>query len=200
MTSDSGAPAQLNLPGMLDMSSSMPIFTTPSEIFSWACAANAHASSSAAPDAMAADLFILTSRGLAFLGCQPRHFATEYHISRPADFDGQRCDNPIGTSHGWLCGCSRNSASAISRRRIFGAVRTVDDRERFYHDDPLRALEPGQPLEATRPQGHLVQFHPVGRPNEDHRHGIGPSPRGRHHLDTRHGLSASPPVRSGSCS
>jgi hypothetical protein len=26
MTSDSGAPARLNLPGMLDMSSSMPIF------------------------------------------------------------------------------------------------------------------------------------------------------------------------------
>ena len=28
MSSDSGAPARLNLPGMLDMSLSMPIFTT----------------------------------------------------------------------------------------------------------------------------------------------------------------------------
>src|SRR5271163_3769745 len=54
---------------MLDMSSIMPIFTTPSEIFScilswlfsWDCAAKAHASRNAAPIAIAADLFIVTS-------------------------------------------------------------------------------------------------------------------------------------------
>jgi hypothetical protein len=45
----------------------------------------------------------------------------------------------------------------------FGAVRTVDDRERFYHDDPLRDLEPGQSLEATRPRALALTNHP-GRP------------------------------------
>src|SRR5262249_6997057 len=47
------------------MSSSMPIFTTPSETFSWACATNAHTSVSAAPVAITADFFIVTSGGLS---------------------------------------------------------------------------------------------------------------------------------------
>src|SRR4029453_8219441 len=47
---------------MLDMSSSMPIFTTPSETFSWASAANGDASNSAAVVAITPDLFIVTSQ------------------------------------------------------------------------------------------------------------------------------------------
>src|SRR3974377_1009538 len=59
---------------MLDMSSSIPIFT-PSEILSWARAANAHADRSATPVAIAADLFIAISLGIAFSECQPRTFS-----------------------------------------------------------------------------------------------------------------------------
>jgi site-specific DNA-cytosine methylase len=49
---------------MLDMSSIMPIFTTPSEIlvFSSDCAAHTVTNKSTALDAVTSDLFIVTSR------------------------------------------------------------------------------------------------------------------------------------------
>src|SRR5215471_18625855 len=42
----------------------------------------------------------------------------------------------------------------------FGAVWAVDSRERFYHHDPLRDLEPRQLFQATRPQARLIHFRP----------------------------------------
>src|SRR6516164_5266122 len=79
---------------MLDMSSSMPIFTTPSETPSWDSAANGDASNSAAVVAITLDLFIVASQ-----------------ISALRQFYKASC--------GWSCRSSRNIAWAISRRRTF---------------------------------------------------------------------------------
>src|SRR5208282_1765169 len=63
---------------MLDMSSSIPIFTTPSEILSSAWPVNVHASNSAAP--ITADLFIIPSRVTGSLCRRPQAFDIRYQI------------------------------------------------------------------------------------------------------------------------
>jgi hypothetical protein len=58
------------------MSSIMPIFTTPSEIFSsifsWADKANVNAKNSVAPVAIAADPFMVASRAVVFQDASQR--------------------------------------------------------------------------------------------------------------------------------
>src|SRR6516165_8604269 len=48
----------------------------------------------------------------------------------------------------------------------FGAVWALDSRERFYHHNPLRDLEPRQLFQATRSQARLIHLRPGRRLNE----------------------------------
>src|SRR5262249_56636431 len=131
---------------MLDMSSSRPIFTTPSETFSWDSAANGDASNSAAVVAITPDLFIVASQ-----------------ISALRQFYKASC--------GWSCRSSQQyRLSHLTQAHLlyFGAVWALDSRERPYHHNPLRALDPRQLFHATRPQGRLVQLRPLGAPHVAH--------------------------------
>src|SRR5208282_1882119 len=101
---------------MLDMSSSIPIFTTPSEILSSAWPVNVHASNSAAP--ITADLFIVPSRVAGSLCRQPQAFDIRYQIR--------------GLSHHAL-------RIGVGRTRPYGqrprAMKALDDRTPRWADD-----------------------------------------------------------------
>src|SRR5215475_14005214 len=68
----------------------------------------------------------------------------------------------------------------------FGAVWALDSRERPYHHNPLRDLEPRQLFQATRPQARLIHLRPGRRLNESYRHGVGHPSRIRHNLYSCH--------------
>src|SRR5215472_18243067 len=68
----------------------------------------------------------------------------------------------------------------------FGAVWALDSRERFYHHNPLRDLEPRQLFQATRPQVRLIHLRPSRRLNESYRHRVRHSSRSRHNLYSCH--------------
>src|SRR5271168_2901783 len=85
---------------MLDMSSIRPIFTTPSETFSWARAANTQASSSAVLLAMAVILFIITSRVAGSLGTpatDARYRIQDTIAAVAAKFPGLQASAPAET-------------------------------------------------------------------------------------------------------
>src|SRR6516225_9859660 len=148
---------------MLDMSSSMPIFTTPSETFSWASAANGDASNNAALVAITPDLFIVTSQNSAL-----RRLYKSIVLILPF-FPQYRLGH-----------------LAQAQLLHFGAVWALDNRERFYYHDPLRDLEPRQLLQATRAQACLVHLRPGRRLNESYRHRVGHPSRSRHNLYSCH--------------
>src|SRR5262245_46453454 len=149
---------------MLDMSSSMPIFTTPSEILSWASATNGHATNSAALVVIIADLFIVSSQISAL-----QQFTTDIARLVVPLFPQQRLGH-----------------LAQPHLLYFRTVRAIDDRERFHHHNPLRDLEPRQLFQASRPQTGLIHLHPGRRLNKSHRHRIAYLPRRRNNLYGRH--------------
>src|SRR6516165_2167591 len=148
---------------MLDMSSSMPIFTTPSETFSWASAANGDASNNAALVAITPDLFIVTSQNSAL-----RRLYKSIVLILPF-FPQYRLGH-----------------LAQAQLLHFGAVWALDNRERFYYHNPLRDLEPRQLLQATCAQARLVHLRPGRRLNESYRHRVGHPSRSRHNLYSCH--------------
>src|SRR5271169_4506480 len=90
---------------MLDMSSIRPIFTTPSETFSWARAANTQASSSAVLVAMAVILFIITSRVAGSLGTpatDARYRIQDTIAAVAAKFPGLQASAPAETGATYL--------------------------------------------------------------------------------------------------
>src|SRR5262249_28869380 len=68
----------------------------------------------------------------------------------------------------------------------FGAVWALDSRERPYHHNSLRDLEPRQLFQATRPQARLIHLRPGRRLNESYRHRVGHPSRSRHNLYSCH--------------
>src|SRR5215475_2047540 len=68
----------------------------------------------------------------------------------------------------------------------FGAVWALDSRERFYHHNPLRDLEPRQLFQATRSQARLIHLCPGRRLNESYRHRVRHPSRSRHNLYSCH--------------
>src|SRR5262249_14997018 len=139
---------------MLDMSSSMPIFTTPSEILSCARAANAQASMRTAPIPTVDNLLIVPSR-------KP----TLRKVSRTFSQSNPRLWLALRQTHGGIARplprllpqqCLGHLAQACALH--LEAVRALHDRERLHHHDPLRDLEPRQQLRAPRAQLRLVDF------------------------------------------
>src|SRR5262245_39906932 len=167
---------------MLDMSSSMPIFTTPLEIFSfsfsfsWAGTANGHPSSSTAPVAIAADLFMVTSRLSASRQSERDDFSSNRHL---ALFSDHALIVPLFPQQ-------RLGHFAQAHLLHFWAIRAVDGRERVYHHNPLRDLESRQLFQAARPQACLVHLSPGSWLNKSHRHRISRPSRSRHDLHGRH--------------
>src|SRR5262249_1358270 len=68
----------------------------------------------------------------------------------------------------------------------FGAVWALDSRERFYHYNPLRDLEPRQLFRPPRRQARLLPLRPGRRLNESYRPRVGHPSRSRHNLYSCH--------------
>src|SRR5262249_35873297 len=71
----------------------------------------------------------------------------------------------------------------------FRAVWALGSRERFYHHNPLRDLEPRQLFQATRPQARLIHLRPGRRLNESYRYRVGHPSRSRYNLYSCHARS-----------
>src|SRR5262249_58409884 len=67
-----------------------------------------------------------------------------------------------------------------------GSVWALDSRDGPRHHNPLRALDPRQLFQATRPQARLIPLRPGRRLNESYRHRVSHPARSRHNLYSCH--------------